>query len=90
MPHVAALLWHMETIPRQAPLKQTTEGFHLLTTSQAAAALGIGKRTLQERVAAREIASVKIGKAVRFDPGDLKAYVESCKLKAIGWKGGSK
>ena len=77
----------MKTISRlTTPRQALTEDFHLLTTTQAAAALGIGKRTLQERVAAREIAAVKIGKSVRFDPADLKAYAERCKLKAIGWK----
>ena len=76
----------MKTNSDTAPHIQSTEGFHLLTTPQAAAVLGIGKRTLQERVAAREIAAVKIGKSVRFDPADLKAYAERCKLKAIGWK----
>lgn len=80
----------METIPRQEPHKQTTEPFQLLNTKQAATCLGIGVRTLQERVAAREIAAVKIGKRVLFDIEDLRAFVKSSKAKAVAWKGGSK
>jgi excisionase family DNA binding protein len=68
----------------------STEAFQLLNTKQAAACLGIGIRTLQERVAAREIAAVKIGKRVLFDIEDLRAFVKSSKAKAVAWKGGSK
>jgi excisionase family DNA binding protein len=64
----------------------SSEGFYLLKTNQAATFLNIGTRTLQERVAAREITAVKIGKSIRFDLADLKAYAEKCKIKAIGWK----
>ena len=60
----------------------------LLTTHQAAALLGIGKRTLQELVAARKIACCRIGRCVRFHPDDLAAFVESNRHKAMGWKGG--
>ncbi len=62
--------------------------FQLLDTNKAAAALGIGKRTLQERVAAREIAVVKIGKAIRFDIRDIEAFIDRNRRKAVGWKGG--
>jgi len=59
----------------------------LLTTDEAAAALGIGKRTLQERVAAREIAVIEIGRSRRFHPDDIAAFIERSRRKAIGWKG---
>ena len=61
--------------------------FKLLDTDEAAAALGIGRRTLQERVAAREIGCVKIGRAVRFHPDDLAAFIERNRQKPAGWKG---
>lgn len=60
----------------------------LLKTPQAAKALGVGKRTLQELVADRKIACVRIGRSVRFHPEDLAAYIASVRQKAIGWKGG--
>ena len=62
---------------------------HLLTTDQAAEALGIGRRTLQERVEAREIACIKIGRADRFDPADIRRFVDARRIEARGWKGGA-
>jgi excisionase family DNA binding protein len=59
----------------------------LLRTLEAARFLGMGKRTVQELVADRKLAFVKIGRALRFDPADLRAFVESNKIKAAGWKG---
>jgi len=67
-----------------------TAPVQLLNSKQAAASLGLGVRTLQERVAAREIGSIKIGKSVRFHPDDIAAFIERNRLKAVGWKGGSK
>jgi excisionase family DNA binding protein len=58
----------------------------ILTTCEAASYLAIGKRTLQEHVAAREIASIKIGRSVRFDIADLDAFIESRRVRATGWK----
>jgi len=81
----------MSALPRTATTPPASpEAFQLLNTKQAAACLGIGIRTLQERVAAREIAAVKIGKRVLFDIEDLRAFVQSSKAKAVAWKGGSK
>lgn len=64
--------------------------FRLLTTTEAAAVLGIGRRSLQERVQAREIAAIKIGKSIRFSTDDLAAFVERNRVKAIGWKGATR
>ena len=64
--------------------------FRLLDTDEAAAVLGIGRRTIQERVAARELACVKIGKAIRFHPDDIAAFIERNRHKVAGWKGGAR
>jgi len=64
--------------------------FKLLDTTEAAAALGIGRRTLQEKVEAREIACIRIGRSIRFSEADLAAFVERNRVKAVGWKGGGK
>jgi excisionase family DNA binding protein len=64
--------------------------FRLLDTTEAAATLGIGRRTLQELLAAREVACVKIGRSTRFDPADLAAYVDRNRRKASGWKGAAR
>lgn len=58
----------------------------LLDTSEAAKFLRMGKRTVQELVAARKLAFIKIGRSVRFDPADLRAFVEANRIKAAGWK----
>jgi excisionase family DNA binding protein len=62
----------------------------LLNTDEAAASLSISRRTLQELVSAREVGCVKIGRAVRFHPDDLAAFVDKNRVKAVGWKGGAK
>ena len=61
--------------------------FTLLKTTPAAEVLGISRRTLQELVAAREVACIKIGRSIRFSPADLADFVERNRVKAIGWKG---
>lgn len=48
----------------------------LMDTNQAAEYLAISKRSLQEKMAKREIAYVKIGKSVRFHPDDLKVFID--------------
>jgi len=62
----------------------------LYNLREAARMLDMGKRTLQERVAAREITVTKIGKSVRFDIRDLEAFIQSKKIRAVGWKKGGK
>lgn len=52
----------------------------LLTSKQAAELLGISTRTLWRLQAAKEIAYIKLGKSVRFDPADLAAYIQSQKV----------
>jgi excisionase family DNA binding protein len=62
----------------------------LLNTAQAAARLGVSKRTVQELAAARKLAFIKFGRNVRFHPDDLAAFADSNRVKAVGWKGGAK
>lgn len=63
---------------------------NLLTTTEAAAALGVSKRTLQELAAARKVAQIKFGRNVRYDPADLERFADSHKIKAVGWKSAAK
>jgi excisionase family DNA binding protein len=58
----------------------------IYNTNESAQYIGLGKRTFQERVAANEIASIKIGRSIRFDIADLDAFIEKHKRKAVGWK----
>lgn len=64
--------------------------FRLLDTNGAAAALNVGRRTIQERVADGSLGCVRIGRAVRFHPDDIAAFIERNRRKAIGWKGVSR
>lgn len=62
----------------------------LHNTESAAADLALGKRTLQELVHNREIAFIKIGRAIRFAQSDLDAFKNAKRVKARGWKGTQK
>ena len=75
---------------RRDALAEAAHLTRLLNTTEAAAALGIGKRTLQEKVEAREIGCVRIGRCIRFSQADLAAFIERNSVKAVGWKGGAK
>ncbi len=51
----------------------------LLTPRQAAAALNISPRKLWELTNRKEIACIRCGRAVRYSPTDLQAWIESRK-----------
>ena len=61
---------------------QITQPQPLLNTPSAAKFLGVGTRTIQELVADRKLACVKIGRSIRFDPADLASFVEANRVKA--------
>lgn len=68
-----------------APAEET--GFAgLLDTIQAAVRLGVSKRTVQELVAGRKLASIKFGRNVRFHPADIEAFVASHRVQSIDRK----
>ena len=58
----------------------------LLSVMEAAAVLGISKRTLQELTAARKLAKIAFGRNVRYDEADLARFVEAHRVKPAGWK----
>jgi len=51
----------------------------LLTARQAARALSVSERTLFSLTQAKEIPAVRFGRAVRYDPTDLRAWIEKAK-----------
>jgi excisionase family DNA binding protein len=73
----------------QRATSSQSEVAKLLITEQAAAFLGISKRTIQELTASRKLAFIKFGRNVRFDLADLAAFTEKNRVKASGWKGGA-
>lgn len=60
----------------------------LLNTSEAAAVLGVSKRTFQELIAERKIAFIKWGRNIRFARADIEKFIESHRSLPVGWKGG--
>jgi excisionase family DNA binding protein len=52
----------------------------LVTPPEAAKLLSIGKRKLWSLTAGRQIPCVRIGKLVRYDPADLRAWIEQQKM----------
>ena len=48
----------------------------LLKPPEAAVALGISPRKLWSMTRAGEIPCVRLGRAVRYDPSDLRAWIE--------------
>jgi len=51
----------------------------LLTSRQAAEALAISERTLWELTNRGDMPCVRLGRSVRYDPADLKAWVQEKK-----------
>ena len=51
----------------------------LLTPEEASRALALSPRKLWSLTASREVKSVKIGRSVRYDPVDLRDFIEGKK-----------
>lgn len=55
----------------------------LVDEKAAATRLGLSVETLQQdRVKARRIPYIKIGRRVLYKPSDLSAFIESCRVTA--------
>ena len=55
----------------------------LLKAAEAAKVLSISKSKLWSMTAGREIPCVRIAKAVRYAPDDLRAWIDSRKIEAL-------
>ena len=62
----------------QTRTEQTIEPM-LLTVRQAAKVLSISERTLWTLTANGEIQAVRFGRSVRYDPADLRQWIETKK-----------
>lgn len=75
---------------RHAPqsLSDASSAFErLLTTGETADILGITDRTVRTLVRTGVLPAVRFGRSVRFDPVDLRRFVDDAKR---GRKGGAK
>lgn len=61
----------------------------LLTASEAAATLRISTRKMYELAASGKVASLRFDSTVRFDPADIEAYKQLCRLPATTRAAGS-
>ena len=55
----------------------------LLTVEEAAQCMKMSVRHVRRLVAERRIQFHKLGRSVRFDPGDVREYIESCRVEPI-------
>lgn len=56
----------------------------LLTYEQAAKLLGVTARTVWTLVNRRELRATHIGRSVRIDPADLRAFIQRGKVQCAG------
>jgi excisionase family DNA binding protein len=56
----------------------------LLTTTEAAMVLGIGRTKLYEYLATRELPAVRIGRSVRIHVDDVRQFAEGRRQSASG------
>lgn len=54
---------------------------HLLTTEQAAEWLAVSVRTVKNLMIRGQLSYVKVGTATRFDPADLRDFVDRYRRK---------
>lgn len=64
--------------------------FKLFNLDETSGILGIGRRTVQEKVASRELGCIRIGRCTRFSAADIAAFIEANRVKAVGWKGAAR
>jgi excisionase family DNA binding protein len=62
--------------------KMSCSGVRLMTGRQAAEALAVSVRTLRTLCQRGELTPVRIGRAVRFDPDDLRRLIDERKAVA--------
>jgi excisionase family DNA binding protein len=74
----------LDEIKKAHPLKD-----NLLNTKEAAKALGISLRTLQEKRRRLEISFIQHGDIVRFRPQDIQQYLMDHFIKTQEQKGGN-
>ena len=67
----------------QRKTEQTIEPM-LFTARQAARMLSLSERTLYAITKAGDIQAVRCGRLVRYDPADLRAWIESSKKSEKG------
>ncbi len=69
---------------RHAETNRSDTQARLLTVRETAERLGISERTLWAITAPRgNLPAARIGRAVRYDPVDVAAFIEACKNEGV-------
>lgn len=71
----------MMTANMTKTIQTPTEPAGLISAKKAAIFLGISERLLWQLSNAKQIERVRIGRAVRYDIADLRAFIERMKSK---------
>ena len=58
----------------------------LLNMQQVSELLSIGKRKVWELTNCHELKCVRIGRAIRYRPQDVRAFIESHKDHRLSWR----
>jgi len=53
---------------------------HLIDVATLAEHLGLTERTIRRKVAQGEIPHYKLGNSIRFDPVEIQAWLEACRI----------
>ncbi len=67
----------------QLPISQEHATETLLTKIQVARRFGIHPRTVDNLMASGSIGFVRIGRAVRFEPGALETFKAACRINPV-------
>jgi len=77
----------MTTTTSNAPVPRAQRA-PLLDTDEVAVALRVTPRLVRRLVAERRIPFVKVGRFVRFDPGELDVWLDQQRVEVVrrGWR----
>lgn len=56
---------------------------HLIDVATLAERLALTERTIRRKVAQGQIAHYKLGNSIRFDPVEIEAWLEACRVTSL-------
>ena len=74
--------WYGRDMNSDPELARST-GINLIDYASAAALLGIRTQSLRRLVSEKKVPHLHVGRLVRFDVRDLRAYIESKKVRVV-------
>lgn len=65
--------------------RTTGSGARMLTMDQAAQRIGVSTRTMRRLMSTRQIRFLRIGGLVRFQAGDVDAFLSECTVQPLAY-----